>query len=142
MLVAFVEGKTGPMAWTSHGVAFPVKDGPKPNVGEIWYVEPAGTNPKGTVTFLKLVKKAENGVMISYTPENQKPFEWATRVAGPPLTSHVIAKLPKVNDEVLAPKLVRIISLWDDKTLKERVEKGSNKQKQKQQETPTEVIAV
>lgn len=126
------------MAWTSEGVAFPNPNGPKPEEQEIWYVEPAGKNPSGSVTFLKMVKKAEHGVVITSTPENEKQLDWAKRVAGEPITTHIITKANKVEENPLSdsPKIVKVISLWDHKGLKDRIAAGKQSKKQPESLSP------
>lgn len=56
--VDFVHSREGtPMATVHHRIAYPERSGKQPEVGEIWEVEIAGSNPKGTVYFLRLIRK-------------------------------------------------------------------------------------
>lgn len=50
----------GPMAFVDGKISFPDKQsGVQPQIGEIWEVRIAGTNPSGRVNFLQLVKKVQ-----------------------------------------------------------------------------------
>ena len=61
IIVKFEVSREGtPMAFVDGKIAFPERSGIQPEIGEIWEVEVAGTNPTGRlVAFLRLLKKVE-----------------------------------------------------------------------------------
>lgn len=57
-VVTFEGGRDGsPMTRVNGKIAFPERGGKLPKVGETWEVELAGTNPRGTVHFLRLIRR-------------------------------------------------------------------------------------
>ncbi len=59
-------------------VSFPERNGKQPQIGEQWEVEIAGTNPAGTVNFLRLIGKIEPKPVKTAVPTVAPSFAWST----------------------------------------------------------------
>jgi len=59
-IVKFVSARNdGVMTKVEGRVSFPQRNGPQPQEGSVWAVEIAGSNPRNTVNFLRLIKPVE-----------------------------------------------------------------------------------
>jgi hypothetical protein len=80
--VSFQAGRDGSAMTRVNGkVAFPDRRGPQPQVGETWDVEPCGSNPAGTVIFLRLVRKVDDSVYAAEAAERRAAEEAAQQEA-------------------------------------------------------------
>lgn len=66
--VTFEKERDGPIARVNGKIAFPERGGRLPQEGETWEVELAGVNPRGTVQFLRLIRKVEAAMYWELDP--------------------------------------------------------------------------